>query len=164
MPRAGYAGDELGSALMGSRLVRDVMRLCFLMAKQYAPYPKWFGTAFKQLDCAQALLPMLWRAQRASTWQEREAALGEAFEFLARAHNALGITEALPEIVSSFHERPFKVIHGETFAQAICAQIADPGVERIASLRLIGGLDQWSDSTDLRSDASWRRVLRGLYE
>ena len=87
MPRAGYAGDELGAALMGSRLVRDVISLCFLMEKQYAPYPKWFGTAFEQLDCAQALSPALWRAQRARTWQEREAALCEAFEFLARAHN-----------------------------------------------------------------------------
>jgi hypothetical protein len=164
MPRAGYAGDELGAALMGSRLARDVMSLCFLMEKQYAPYPKWFGTAFKQLDCAQALSPALWRAQRARTWQEREAALCKAFEFLARAHNALGITEELPETVSSFHDRPFKVIHGETFAQAICAQITDPEVERIASRRLIGSLDQWSDSTDLRSDASWRSILRGLYE
>lgn len=34
------------------------MRLCFLMEKQYAPYPKWFGTAFAQLDCAERLLPV----------------------------------------------------------------------------------------------------------
>ena len=56
MGRAGLVGDEIGSALIGARLVRDVMRLCFLMEKVYAPYPKWFGTAFKQLDCAPALL------------------------------------------------------------------------------------------------------------
>jgi hypothetical protein len=47
MPRAGFVGDELGSALIGSRLVRDIMNLCFLLEKQYAPYPKWFGTAFQ---------------------------------------------------------------------------------------------------------------------
>ncbi|HEY7418277.1 MAG TPA: DUF4037 domain-containing protein, partial [Ktedonobacteraceae bacterium] len=35
MPRAGFAGDELGSTIIGSRLVRDVMRLCFLLEKQY---------------------------------------------------------------------------------------------------------------------------------
>src|SRR5262249_4453989 len=40
MGRAGLAGDEIGSALIASRLVRDIMRLCFLMEKQYAPYPK----------------------------------------------------------------------------------------------------------------------------
>jgi hypothetical protein len=35
MGRAGYVGDELGAALIGSRLVRDMMRLCFLMERQY---------------------------------------------------------------------------------------------------------------------------------
>lgn len=59
MPRAGFVGDELGSALIGSRLVRDVMRLCFLMERQHAPYPKWFGTAFQQLACAAELEPIL---------------------------------------------------------------------------------------------------------
>jgi hypothetical protein len=43
--RTGSVGDELGSALIGSRLVSDLMRLCFLMERQYAPYSKWFGTA-----------------------------------------------------------------------------------------------------------------------
>ena len=52
MGRAGLVGDELGSALIGARLVRDVMRLGFLMERQYAPYPKWFGTAFQRLACA----------------------------------------------------------------------------------------------------------------
>ncbi|MCB0058155.1 MAG: DUF4037 domain-containing protein, partial [Caldilineaceae bacterium] len=59
MGRAGLVGDEIGSALLGGRLVRDVMRLCFLMERQYAPYLKWFGTAFKQLPCAAELYPLL---------------------------------------------------------------------------------------------------------
>ena len=49
MGRAGYGGDELGSALIGARLVRDIMRLAFLMQRTYAPYPKWFGRAFHEL-------------------------------------------------------------------------------------------------------------------
>lgn len=52
MGRAGLAGDEIGSALIASRLVRDIMRLCFLMERSYSPYPKWFGTAFRRLACA----------------------------------------------------------------------------------------------------------------
>jgi hypothetical protein len=164
MPRAGFVGDELGSAITGSRLVHDVMRLCFLMEKQYAPYPKWFGTAFKQLRCADQFRPVLWRAQRAPTWQEREAALCESYELLARTHNALGITEVLPEAVSPFFSRPFEVIHGSAFAQALVERIADPAVKRIASRRLIGSIDQFSDSTDLRAVASWRPILRRLYQ
>jgi len=164
MPRAGFVGDELGSAIIGSRLVRDVMSLCFLLEKQYAPYPKWFCTAFKQLQCADQLWPVLWRAQQAPTWQEREAALCEAYEFLARAHNALGITPHLPEAVSHFFNRPFKVIDGSSFAQALVAQITDPEVKRVASRQLIGSIDQYSDNTDLRTTADFRPALRKLYQ
>lgn len=163
MPRAGYVGDELGSALIGSRLVRDLMSLCFLMERQYAPYPKWFGTAFGQLACSAALHPILWRAQMATTWQEREDALAEAYEYLARMHNALGITARLPEQVVDFFGRPFKVIYGSAIADAISSTIGDPEVKRIASRRLIGSVDQFSDSTDIRCVPEWRRLLRNLY-
>jgi len=163
MPRAGFVGDELGSALIASRLVHDVMSLCFLLEKQYAPYPKWFGTAFKQLECAGQLWPVLWRAQQAPTWQEREAALCEAYEFLARAHNALRVTPHLPETVSHFFNRPFKVIDGSSFAQALVAQITDPAVKRLASRPLIGSIDQFSDSTDLRTATDFQPTLRKLY-
>ena len=164
MPRAGYVGDELGSAVIGSRLVRDIMSLCFLMERQYAPYPKWFGTAFKALSCATSLRPALWEAQRASRWQQREDALCGAYEALARMHNNLAVTEKLPETISRFHNRPFKVIDDQIFVQALVSQITDPPVKRIASRRLIGSIDQFSDSTDLRSDPSWRSILKKLYE
>ena len=163
MPRAGSVGDELGAGLIGARLVRDMMSLCFLMERRYAPYPKWFGTAFGQLGCASDLRPMLWAAQRAETWQMREAGLSRAYEYLARMHNALAITDPLPEEVSGFHNRPFQVIGGEAFAEAICRRIGSEEVKRIAARRLIGSIDQFSDSTDLRSWPLWRPILRQLY-
>ena len=36
--------------LTAALLVRDVMRLAFLIERQYAPYAKWFGTGFARLD------------------------------------------------------------------------------------------------------------------
>ncbi len=163
MPRAGYVGDELGSALIGSRLVRDLMTLCFLMERRYAPYPKWFGTAFKQLKCAPALTPALWCSQIAPTWQERETGLSEAYEYITRAHNALGITPPLPTTVSHFFGRPFNVIYGEKCVDIILSQLTDPAVKLIASSTLIGSLDQFSDSTDLREDTHRRKRLLSLY-
>ena len=162
MPRAGFVGDELGSAIIGSRLVRDVMRLCFLIEKQYAPYAKWFGTAFKRLRCGEDLWPILWHAQQAATWRERERALAQAYVILARRHNMLGITRKLPETVSHFYSRPFQVIHGGRFAQVCVEQITDPEVKQIASRGLVGNVDQWSDSTDIESLE--RAKLRHLYE
>ena len=162
MPRAGFAGDELGSALIGARLVRDVMRLCFLMEKQYAPYPKWFGTAFARLRCSSDLSPILRNALHAQTWQEREATLVQAYTLLAHMHNSLGLGTPIPETASFFYDRPFQVIHGERVAQVLIAQITDPEVKHIAGQMLIGNIDQWSDSTDLLGLE--RSKVRQLYE
>lgn len=75
MGRAGEVDDDLGSRLLTGRLVRDVMRLCFLQERQHAPYTKWFGTAFRQLEASAELLGVLEAAMDASTWRGREAAL-----------------------------------------------------------------------------------------
>jgi hypothetical protein len=162
MGRAGYVGDELGSQIIAARLVHDLMRLCFLMERQYAPYPKWFGTAFAQLDSGPQLAPILRAALMADTWPEREQHLGRAYELAAARHNTLGITELLPATVSPFFGRPFQVIHGERFAAAIKARIQDERVKRIPTD--IGGIDQFSDSTDLLENPGLRTRLRRLYE
>lgn len=162
MGRAGYVGDEIGSAIIGARLVRDMMRLCFLMERQYAPYPKWFGTAFSRLKCAGELSPSLKRALSAEAWQEREAYLCAAYEKVAAMHNALQLTEPQPEKVSHFFGRPFKVIGG-SFVTALLARISDPEMMHMVQNRLIGSIDQFSDNTDLLSDPLWRPVLRNLY-
>ena len=163
MGRAGYAGDEIGAAVIGARLVRDIMHLCFLLERQYAPYPKWFGTAFQQLNSAASLVPVLQQALSAGSWQEREEQLCTAFEYLAARHNQLGITEALPENTTPFFGRPFRVIWGAKFSDAICARITDPSVRRLIRLPLIGNIDQFSDNTDLTSDPRWRSTLRNLW-
>jgi hypothetical protein len=164
MGRAGMRGDEVGSAIIGARLVRDIMRLWFLMARVYAPYPKWFGSAFKQLPGAQILWPMLHEALSASTWQQRELHLTKAYEQLAIRHNALKLTEPLPEQVTSFFGRPFQVIALHGFAESLLKRIEDPRVKRIAAKPQIGGIDLLSDNTDFVDNPLWRPFIRHLYE
>jgi hypothetical protein len=97
----------------------------------------------------------------AQNWRERELYLSQAYEMLAEMHNALGVTDLLPAKVSPFYGRPFKVIHGEVFAKAIKAQIQDEAAKNITTD--IGGIDEFSDSTDLLDSAGLRR-LKTLYE
>jgi hypothetical protein len=162
MGRCGQVGDELGSRLVASRLVRDLMRLCFLMEKKYAPYIKWLGTAFAQLDCSDKLMPILTRALEAPNWQERESYFTLAYEFVAAMHNELGVTDPLPTQVSSFHNRPFLVIHGDRFADAIRAAITS---QEVRDLPLnLGGADQFVDSTDVLDDPERFDRLKMMYE
>lgn len=155
--RAGDVGDELGSAIVASRLVRGLMRLCFLIERQYAPYTKWFGTAFGRLACGPHLAPVLRSVLSSTTWPEREGQLARAYAIVAEMHNALGITPPLPTTVSRFHDRPYLVIHAETFDAAIRAAIADETVRAIPAR--FGAIDQWVDSTDV---LSYPRVYRNL--
>lgn len=151
MLRSGFAGDELGSAIIASRIVRDIINLCFLLVRQYAPYPKWLGTAFKRLKCSDQLMPYLWTAQTANTWKERENAFNNAYKRLSRMHNELGITQMIPIDVSYFYDRPFKVMNGEGIAKNILNYVVDEHIRHLADRRLIGNIDQITDNTDFRN-------------
>src|SRR5262245_4149896 len=161
MGRAGQAGDEVGSALIASQLVRDLMRLWFLMERQYAPYAKWYGTAFAQLKSASALTPLFSHALRADTWLERDRALGGAYSIVAAAQNALAMSETQPADAQRFFGRPFSVIFGERFAKALRARIEDSSVKQIPLL--IGRIDQLTDSTDVLEATAFRVRLKALY-
>ena len=163
MGRTGLAGDELGSVLIAGRLLHDLMNLCFLIERQYAPYSKWFGMAFKGLDCAGRLMPLFHDVFDAGSWREREEPLVGAYEIVAEMFNDLRITEPLPVEASLFHGRPFRVIHGDNFATAIKAQIVDADVKRIVNMTDIGAVEQFSNSTDVLSDARICTRLRSLY-
>lgn len=161
MARCGDIGDELGSTLVAARLVKDIMHVCFLMERQYAPYAKWFGSAFRQLGCANALEPILLNAISASTWQDRQQAFAAAFEIVATIHNGLGITEALDPVVRPFHERPYLVIGAERFTTAIESQITDDEIRRLP--RRLGSLNQLIDATDKLESTDLRSRLRRIY-
>jgi hypothetical protein len=142
---------------VAARLVKDLMRLCFLMERQYAPYIKWFGSAFAQLACASRLTPLLTQVLEARTWEERQISLCAAYELAAEMHNRLGITEPLPTQVSHFFERPFLVSQASRFVEAICARITDEEVKALPEH--LGSVDQFTDSTDaLNQLARLKRV------
>ena len=162
MGRAGHAGDELGSAVIGARLARDLMALAFLLERRYAPYPKWFGTAFARLELAAALRPVLEDLIAAPTWPERQDACAAAAGMLVRRQNELDLCAPVDPRPRLFYERPFWVIDGDRVAAALVAAVLDPAVRRLTRRRLIGSVDQWSDSTDLK-DAQFRDDVRRFY-
>ncbi|OKJ34511.1 DUF4037 domain-containing protein [Streptomyces sp. CB01580] len=144
--RCGEVGDELGSAVVCARLVRDLMRLCLLMDRRYPPYAKWLGSAFARTPQAPALTPVLTAALAATDRNTREHHLARAYETVATAHNRLGLTEPVDPATRPYHSRPFRVLHAERFAAALLDRITDPVVR---GLPPIGAVDQFVDSTDV---------------
>jgi hypothetical protein len=138
------------------------MRLCFLMEKTYAPYTKWFGTAFAGLKSSSGLTPLLREVLVAQEWKEREKYLAKAYEVVARLHNQLGITEPVEAEVSQFYGRPYMVIHGDRFADAIMAKIKDESVKSIKVS--IGSVNQFVDSTDILSRPSLTKKLKSVFQ
>lgn len=155
--RCGEVGDDLGSAVVAARQVRDLMKLCLLMHRVYPPYSKWLGTAFTALPCGPKLTPLLASALSARSWQEREQHLSPAYELAASMHNGLGLTEPLDVKVRHFHTRPFLVLDAYRFTDALIASIGDPA---LSTLPPVGAIDQYVDSTDVTDRNHTDRRIR----
>ena len=147
--RAGQVGDDLGSRVVASRLVGDVMRMAFLLSRRYAPYSKWFGSAFGTLPLADVLAPLLRQVLLSEEWQERGAALASAYLVLARHQLADGIGGKVEPVVGPYFERPFTTINADDLIDATFQEIKDPSVKK---LPVVGSLDQVSDLTPVLED------------
>ncbi|WEK06597.1 MAG: DUF4037 domain-containing protein [Candidatus Devosia phytovorans] len=157
--RAGQVGDELGSRVIAARLVREVMRMAFLLEGRYAPYPKWFGSSFARLPLAAQLSPHLLQAIAADAWDERGDALAAAYVVLAERQKAMD-RAAFQPVVGPYYDRPFNTINAHDAVAAAMAAIEDP---ELRARPVIGSLDQVSDLTALLVDpALSQRVMRQM--
>src|SRR4051812_20838363 len=129
--RTAEVRDDLGSRIVAARLARDLMRLCFLVERRYAPYAKWLGTSFTRLDAAAEVQPALELGLRSGTHDERQEALGEAYEAVARRFNALGVTTVEEATVRLYHSRPFLVLMSERFSEACFNAIDDTSLRSL---------------------------------
>jgi len=155
--RCGDVGDELGSRVVAARQVKEIMQLCFYMEKEFAPYMKWFGTAFSKLRCAQKLEPKLKMIFLQDNWKDREKILSEVYVILAEMHNDLAITEHIEPKIINFFDRPYKVPQSERFVEALLRKVQSPRLKSIK--RPIGSLNQFTDSTDI---SCWNSALESI--
>ncbi len=165
MGRTGEVGDELGSRVLAARLVREVMQLCFLMERRYAPYSKWFGSAFAQLGIAPRLTPHLSAALSGETWQQRDTHFAAIYRLVAEQHNTLGLTPFVDPTPGPFHTRPFTVLPEGAHWRALREAIADERVRRLVrhQHQVVGSVSQWADSTDVLDAPPWWDHLRQVY-
>jgi hypothetical protein len=162
MARCGDIEDELGSRIVATRQVIEIMRLCFLIERQYVPYNKWLGTAFARLRCASELTPIFRRVFDSRTWRERETHLSDAYLVLMTRHNALGVTPTIEPEISYFFNRPYRVPQSARFVDSLHAAIQSEAVRKLP--RDVGGIGQFVDSTDILSNMPLCQKLRAIYD
>ncbi|MFD3443791.1 DUF4037 domain-containing protein [Microbacteriaceae bacterium 4G12] len=158
--RTAEVGDELGSAVIAARQVRDCMRLALLLGRRYAPYSKWLGTAFARLPDPDGLGPALAAALAPPDPAARESALGAAYTALAGRFNAVAPGDPVDPSLRSFWDRPARVLSADRFARAALAAVRD---ERLRGFPLIGSVDHLADSTDVLSDPALVAGFRPVY-
>jgi len=159
--RCAELGDEIGSRIITARLVRELMRLCFILEKVYIPYGKWLGTAFSLLKCSGQLAPVFLKALSVDSWKERETFLSRAYEAVGNLHNSLGITEYIEAKVTKYYGRPYLVLNAERFAKATWAVLKD---DRLKAIGLkFGSIDQF-DGSDATTNLRLTTRFKALFE
>jgi hypothetical protein len=170
--RTGATGDDVGSRVLAARLVRELMRLAFLIERRFAPYAKWFGRAFADLPVAGRIGPHLDAALAAAGWRGREAALVAAASALVAATSDLGLCPPVDPAPRRFHDRDIRVVGGSRVSVALIGAITDPDVVRLVATqgrnpgtglgRLAGTIDQAVDSTEILCDRDRCRATAPL--
>jgi len=150
--------DRAGCFILTARLLREIMRLVFLMERKYWPYSKWFGTAFKSLRSAAALGPGIDQVASLPPGRDGEKALRDLLTQVAGLHNDLGITQPLTADCRPYHDRPYLVLNSRRFADAVYALVTDPDLRSLK--RRIGSIDQAVDDPE----ALERREFLGAFQ
>jgi hypothetical protein len=140
--RAGQRGDELGSRVVMARLVRTAMHLGFLLEREWPPYAKWVGTAYRRLAVAGPTNRPLASALDAPDWQAREDGLVEALDILLMHQHTLGLSPPTAA-TEPFWDRPFRTTAAQVITRLL-ADITDPRVQDLPPG--VGAVEQWVDS------------------
>lgn len=159
--RCASTGDETGSILVCARIAERLMRLAFLYCKQYAPYSKWFGTAFQRLPIQQTIKDAIYKAVSALSISQREEQIVLAQQLMAQLHNSLSVTEPVPDKIESYFGRDIQVIHPDRIAAIVASHLKDTP---LAHAPLIGTLSEVANFTTLYENVSYRSRIQGLYE
>jgi hypothetical protein len=160
--RTGEHGDELGSRVIASRMVRRIIKLVFLIESQYSPYAKWYGAAFDRLPSSSRIKPTLLKILDEEDWQKRQNWITKAHIILGRLHNERKITKPQPLNTFDFNGRNYKVFDAEPIRQALDKSIRDP---KIKNMRFkLGAVDQFIDHTRINHEDFVYRKLKFLFQ
>lgn len=158
--RCGEVGDEIGSQIICARIAERLIRLCFLYKDTYAPYSKWFGTAFNKLDIDENIKTKINAALKVNDLTERENSLVEAQALVADLHNTSGLTDKVDYSVESYFGRDIKVIFADKFADVAVERLKGTAFENISP---IGTMSQFGGLSDFADEKAYYEQIKKIY-
>ncbi len=159
--RCGEVCDEIGSQIICARIAERLMRLCFLYKDTYAPYSKWFGTAFNKLDIDKNIKIKINAALKANNLKERENNLVEVQALVAELHNASGLTDKVDYNIESYFGRDIKVIFADKFVDATVEKLKGTAFD---ILPLIGTMSQFGGLSDFADEKVYYEQIKRIYK
>src|SRR5262245_7450491 len=155
MGRAGARGDELGSQVIAARLVDIAIHLGFMLSRAWPPYSKWRGSVFGQMTGCAAIAADLGRTLDARRWDDRQTALNDALNGLARLQQESGLP--IPQsAVESFWDRPYIQLD-RSLVPALLETLKSPEVQALPVG--VGSVEQQTDNVDILTKPSRRHAL-----
>ncbi|MCI8443129.1 MAG: DUF4037 domain-containing protein [Provencibacterium sp.] len=157
--RCADVGDETGSMLACARIAERLMRLVFLYCGEYAPYSKWFGTAFSRLPADPAISEAISGALSAREIGEREELLVQAQILVAGVHNASGLTSPVEVRVQNYFGRNIRVIFADRIAQAIASRLQGTPLSHLPLIGTLSGVANFTAISDSPKELSRVKAL-----
>lgn len=158
--RCGDCGDDIGSRIICARISERLMRLCFLYKSSYAPYSKWFGTAFSRLSVDKNIKETIHKALSANSLTDRENAIVEAQSLVANLHNSSKLTGFVEYHSERYFGRDIKVIFADKFVEATVKELKNTVFENVP---LIGSFSQLGGLSEFADDKKSYKSIQGLY-
>jgi len=157
--RSADTGQPLQSVLLSAGLASDLLRLAFLLHRQWEPYEKWREALAARLPGSGRLLPLLATVATAPHWRDRESAVADAVELLAGVQRQRGLP--VPDVVvTPFYDRPYRIVSLD-LVTGLLAEITDPELARLPVRA--GSVAQWADCVDVLAGPARRAALAAAY-
>jgi len=155
--RAVELNDILGLKIITARIVKNLLKICFVLKDTYVPYSKWFTHKFEELN-----LPEIKELSRKIIIENDpnriENLLANLYFEVLKLQN---ISSNLPKIekgITTYYNRPYKVIFAEEIVNNLKNSISDPKLKNI-NISIVG-IDNEIDSIDFSENHLLEKFLQ----
>jgi hypothetical protein len=150
--RADQLGDATGARILAAEMAGTGLHLAFVLARTWAPYPKWRGTAAAALPVGGVLLPALDEVVAAGTGDERQTTLVRMVEVLVEAQRAAALPVPTGSPVEQFFDRAYVGIR-----RAVVDGLLDDADAEVRALpHGVGSVEQVTSSAAVLMDPTAR--------